>query len=76
MMKKFQLLTALMLLVSVSLWAEEPPRFNVSESATNPMENGSISIPDQSNIVGSTVTVYCKPEIGYGMAVSLPPCWQ
>ena len=68
MMKKFQLLTALMLLVSVSLWAEEPPRFNVSESATNPMENGSISIPDQSNIVGSTVTVYCKPEIGYGMS--------
>ena len=67
-MEKKRFLLAVLLLLTVCVWAEEPKKFSLMLSPSNPMVNGSIDIPDQQAAVGSRVTVTCKPDQGYGLS--------
>ena len=67
-MKKSSLLLAVMLLLSVCVWAEEPKNYSVMLSPSNPMVGGTIHIPDQHVAAGSRVTVTCVPDAGYGLS--------
>jgi len=67
-MEKKRFLLAVLLLLTVCVWAEEPKKYSLMLSPSNPMVNGSIDIPDQQAAVGSRVTVTCKPDQGYGLS--------
>ena len=67
-MKKSSLLLAVMLLLSVCVWADEPTKYTVSHSPSNPLVNGDIHIPEQLVAPGTVVTVTCKPSDGYGLS--------
>ena len=57
-----------MLLLSACVWAEEPKKYSLMLSPSNPMTGGTIHIPDQYVAVGSKVSVTCKPDQGYGLS--------
>jgi len=67
-MERKHLFLALTLLLSVGVWAAEPEKYSLLLSPSNPMVNGTIQLPDQQAVVGSKVTVTCKPDQGYGLS--------
>ena len=67
-MEKKRFLLAVMLLLSACVWAEEPKKYSLMLSPSNPMTGGTIHIPDQYVAVGSKVSVTCKPDQGYGLS--------
>ena len=67
-MNRKYILLALTLLLSVCVWADEPQKFVLSHSPSNPMVNGDIHLQDQLVAAGTKVTVTVKPNPGYGLS--------
>ena len=68
-MNRKYILLALMLLVSVCVWADDTTgKYSIMHSPSNPLVNGDIHLPDQLVAAGTRVTVTCKPEPGYGLS--------
>ncbi|MBO5548812.1 MAG: hypothetical protein J5954_04210, partial [Prevotella sp.] len=67
-MEKKRFLLAVLLLLSVCVWAEEPKRYSLMLSSSNPMTGGTIHLPDQQAVAGARVSVTCKPDAGYGLS--------
>ena len=67
-MEKKRFLLAVLLLLSVCVWAEEPKKYSLMLSPSNPMTGGTIHLPDQQAVAGARVSVTCKPDAGYGLS--------
>ena len=67
-MKTLRIILALMLLCSVSVWAQE--QHNVISRSDGPdvNKNGTLEFSPQSATRGQKVKVYCNPKQGYGLS--------